>query len=68
MNPSSSASHITLLEGSRALFPAMIQAMDGARHEIHLETYIFDFHGAAAEVAQALERAAQRNPEATRSY
>ena len=60
MNPSSSAAHITLLEGSRALFPAMIQAMDGARHEIHLETYIFDFHGAAADVAQALERAAQR--------
>ncbi len=60
MNPSSSAAHISLLEGSRALFPAMIQAMDGARHEIHLETYIFDFHGAAADVAQALERAAQR--------
>ena len=60
MNPSSSAAHITLLEGSRALFPAMIQAMDGARHEIHLETYIFDFQGAAADVAQALERAAQR--------
>ena len=60
MNPSSSAAHISLLEGSRALFPAMIQAMDGARHEIHLETYIFDFQGAAADVAQALERAAQR--------
>jgi cardiolipin synthase len=38
----------------------MIQAMDDAHHEIHLETYIFDFQGAAAEVAQALERAAQR--------
>ena len=60
MNPSSSASHISLLEGSRALFPAMIQAMDDAHHEIHLETYIFDFQGAAADVAQALERAAQR--------
>jgi cardiolipin synthase len=60
MNPSSSAAHITLLEGSRDFFPALIQAMDGARHEIHLETYIFDFHGTAAEVAQALERAAQR--------
>ena len=60
MSPSSSASHITLLEGSRALFPAMIQAMDDAHHDIHLETYIFDFQGAAAEVAQALERAAQR--------
>ena len=60
MNLSSSAAHITLLEGSRDFFPALIQAMDGAQHEIHLETYIFDFHGTAAEVAQALERAAQR--------
>ena len=60
MNLSSSAAHITLLEGSRDFFPALIQAMDEAQHEIHLETYIFDFHGTAAEVAQALERAAQR--------
>jgi cardiolipin synthase len=27
---------------------------------VHLETYIFDFHGAAARVAEALERAALR--------
>ena len=54
MNPSPTSAQITLLEGSRDFFPALIQAMDGARHEIHLETYIFDFHGAAAEVAQAL--------------
>jgi cardiolipin synthase len=60
MNPSSTSAQITLLEGSRDFFPALIQAMDGARHEIHLETYIFDFHGAAAEVALALERAARR--------
>ena len=60
MNPGPTTAQITLLEGSRAFFPALIQAMDGARHEIHLETYIFDFHGAAADVAQALERAARR--------
>ena len=60
MNPSPTTAQITLLEGSRDFFPALIQAMDGAQHEIHLETYIFDFHGAAAEVAQALERAARR--------
>jgi cardiolipin synthase len=60
MNPSPTSAQITLLEGSRDFFPALIQAMDGARHEIHLETYIFDFHGAAAEVALALERAARR--------
>ena len=60
MNPAAAPAHITLLEGSREFFPALIQAMDEARHEIHLETYIFDFHGAAADVAQALERAALR--------
>jgi cardiolipin synthase len=60
MNPGPTTAQITLLEGSRDFFPALIQALDGARHEIHLETYIFDFHGAAADVAQALERAARR--------
>ena len=60
MNSGPITAQITLLEGSREFFPALVQAMDGARHEIHLETYIFDFHGAAADVAQALERAALR--------
>jgi cardiolipin synthase len=60
MNPAAAPAHITLLEGSREFFPALIQAMDEARHEIHLETYIFDFHGAAVDVALALERAALR--------
>ena len=51
---------LQLLEGSQALFPALVAAMDAAQHEIWLETYIFDCTGAGAEVAEALIRAAQR--------
>lgn len=52
--------HIRLLEGGQAYFPALMAAIDKARSQVHLETYIFDFHGAGAEVAHALMRAAQR--------
>src|SRR3954467_4272868 len=52
--------HLQLLEGSREFFPALIAAIDAARTEVLLETYIFDFTGGAAEVAYALERAARR--------
>lgn len=52
--------HLQLLEGSRALFPAMIAAIDGAASEVLLETYIFDSTGSGAEVAYALERAGRR--------
>jgi cardiolipin synthase len=51
---------IRLIEGGKAYFEALVSAMDGARSQVHLETYIFDFHGAAETVAQALERAALR--------
>ncbi len=51
---------LQLLEGSAEYFPALVGAIDGARREVWLETYIFDFTGAAAEVAWALERAARR--------
>jgi cardiolipin synthase len=52
--------HLLLLEGSQQLFPALIAAMDEARDEVRLETYIFDFTGAGASVAEALIRAAER--------
>lgn len=52
--------HLQLLEGSRAFFPALVAAIDGAHREVLLETYIFDFTGSGAEVAYALERAARR--------
>ena len=42
------------------LFPALIKAVEDATHWIQLETYIFDFHGDGAAVAQALVDAADR--------
>ena len=51
---------LRLLEGGQALFPALVSAFDAAHHWIQLETYIFDFHGAGTEVAEALIRAAGR--------
>ncbi|MGQ9724128.1 MAG: cardiolipin synthase ClsB [Tepidimonas sp.] len=51
---------LRLLEGGQALFPAMVQAMDRARHLIHVETYIFVFAHGALPVAEAMERAARR--------
>lgn len=51
---------LLLLQGGQDLFPALIEAMDAARQVVHLETYIFEFAGAALGVAQALERAALR--------
>ncbi len=49
-----------LLTGGVDLFAAMVEAMDAAQHEVLLETYIFDFAGAGADVAHALMRAASR--------
>lgn len=43
-----------------AFFAALIQAADAALVSIQLETYIFDFHHAGADVAAALVRAAGR--------
>ncbi len=52
--------HIELLEGGDAYFPALIQAMDAALHEVRLETYIFNDDASGQQVMQALIRAAQR--------
>jgi cardiolipin synthase A/B len=51
---------LRLLEGGQAYFPALIEAFDSAQRWIQLETYIFDVHGAGADVANALARAAAR--------
>ena len=51
---------LVLLEGSRALFPALVAAIDAAQHVVRLETYIFDCTGSGGGVAEALMRAAQR--------
>lgn len=49
-----------LLEGGIELFPAMVRAIEQARHLVHVETYIFEFAGTALQVAEALERCALR--------
>ena len=51
---------VRLLQGAEELFPALIDAMDAALSDIQFETYIFDFTGSGAAVAEALMRAAQR--------
>ena len=51
---------LDLLQGSREMFPALIEAMDNARLEVRLETYIFDLTATGADVAHALERAGRR--------
>ena len=37
-----------LLTGGVDLFAALIEAVDGAQHEVRLETYIFSFAGSGA--------------------
>ncbi|MDT3706750.1 MAG: cardiolipin synthase ClsB [Thiobacillus sp.] len=51
---------LQLLHGGAEFFPALIAAIDAARAEIHLETYIFNPDASAAAVRDALVRAAQR--------
>ena len=51
---------IELLKGGGELFAALVTAIDAARAEVRLETYIFEFSGAPLAVAEALERAAAR--------
>lgn len=51
---------LRLIEGGEAYFRRLIEAVDRARSQVQIETYIFDFHGMAAAVAEALERAALR--------
>ncbi|UXH79547.1 cardiolipin synthase ClsB [Roseateles amylovorans] len=51
---------VELLCGGDALFPAQIAAIDAARHEVWLATYIFHHDDAGAATAAALCRAAAR--------
>jgi cardiolipin synthase len=51
---------LRLLKGGAELFPAMVEAIEAARAEVMLETYIFEFRGTVLPVAEALERAAAR--------
>ncbi len=52
--------HIRLLQNGEAYFPAIEAAMDGAMHDIYLETYIFEDDSTGRRIAEALKRAALR--------
>ena len=51
---------LTLLKGGEALFAALVEAIEGARAEVLLETYMFEFARSVLPVAQALTDAAAR--------
>ena len=51
---------LRLLESGGEYFPALIAAIDAARHEVHLEAYIFADDGTGRRVAAALAGAARR--------
>src|SRR5262245_53684861 len=51
---------LQLLENAWAAFPALIADIDGARHSVNLEFYIWSPGGEADKVGSALIRAAKR--------
>src|SRR5262245_15116393 len=51
---------IELLRNGEEYFPALEQAFDAARHEIHLQTYIYEEDTTGRRIGAALSRAAQR--------
>jgi cardiolipin synthase len=51
---------LTLLRNGEQYFPALVEALDGAREEVFLETYIFADDETGSLVADALARAAAR--------
>lgn len=52
--------HLQLLKSGGEYFPALIAAIEQARHEIHLETYIFADDAMGRRVAAALAHAVRR--------
>jgi len=51
---------IALLHSGAGFYPALISAIDAARVEIYLETYIFSLDDTGVLVSEALQRAARR--------
>lgn len=52
---------LRLLQSGAEFFPALIAAIDAARYEIHLETYIFNADASTGAVRDALISAARRS-------
>lgn len=60
MNAPGPANDIRLLAGGKEYFPALEAAIDAAREEVYLETYIFQDDVTGRRIARALARAAAR--------
>lgn len=56
----SDGNEVRLLTGGVEYFPLLEQAIDAAREEVYLETYIFDADATGQRIAAALARAAKR--------
>lgn len=52
--------HLTLLNSGAEFFPALLSAINQARREVHLESYIFEDDRTGRDVAAALMAAARR--------
>ncbi len=52
--------HITLLQNGTEFFPALLDAIAAARHDVHLETYIFEPDDTGRRTSAALCDAARR--------
>lgn len=57
------SNNIQLLSSGAQFFPALIEALNNAQHEIFLETYIFALDETGVLVRDALQAAAQRGVE-----
>lgn len=60
MNPFSDGNRIDLLRTGDEYFPALEDDLDGAREEVHLESYIFADDPTGQRIARALAAAARR--------
>src|SRR5699024_5523810 len=52
--------HIEVLFNGEQFYPRLIAAIDGARQQITLSSYLFSAHGVAGEILDALTAAARR--------
>ncbi len=52
--------HVHLLYNGAGYFPALLAAINGANHSVHLEAYIFEPDRTGLDVANALMDAARR--------
>jgi cardiolipin synthase len=55
-----SGNQVDLLESGTAYFPALRMAIDAARHEIYMQTYIYADDATGRDIMRALMAAAQR--------